>query len=98
LSKNEIVKDTSKKVGESMADILDLPKEVLMDVAKITIVGSRQVTIENHKGIIQYTSEKMRISVGEGEVIICGKDMVIKSIAPEEINISGTVQRVLLEK
>ncbi|MEW6623568.1 MAG: sporulation protein YqfC [Bacillota bacterium] len=98
MSKNEIVKDTSKKVGESMADILDLPKEVLMDVAKITIVGSRQVTIENHKGIIQYTSEKMRISVGEGEVIICGKDMVIKSIAPEEINISGTVQRVLLEK
>ncbi|RYD03384.1 hypothetical protein N752_19595 [Desulforamulus aquiferis] len=44
----------------------------MLDLPKIVLVGNLQVFIENHRGIVEYNSDKVRIKVGDGEVGIIG--------------------------
>ena len=87
-------KKNRKNIGETLADAFDLPKELIIDIPKITLIGNREMAIESHKGIIQYTNEKIRISVAGGEVIVSGKELFINSILLEEIVIYGEFHQV----
>ena len=86
-----------KKMGETLANAFDLPKELVVDMPKITLIGNKEMVIENHKGIIQYASEKIRISITTGELIVSGKELFINSILLEEIIIYGEFQRIAFE-
>lgn len=43
---------------EVLVEKLDLPKDVLLNVPKIIVIGRNEVTIENHKGIMLFEREK----------------------------------------
>ena len=45
---------------EVIVEKLDLPKDVLLDVPKIIVIGRNEVTIENHKGIMLFEREKIK--------------------------------------
>lgn len=80
-----------RNIKNEVSDILELPKEVMLDLPKITSVGNQQLIVENHKGIIEYTSNKIRISVSLGILMIQGKNLYIKTIIKEEIIIVGII-------
>ena len=44
-----------KRISESIADAWGVPKEVIMNIPKLTIEGASEIYIENHKGILSYT-------------------------------------------
>ncbi len=66
-----------------------------MDVAKTTLIGNNQVSIENHKGIIEYSDDIIRVNTGCGILSIAGSHLVIKTILQEEITISGEVTSLI---
>ncbi len=78
----------------TLTDALELPLDVALDLPKITILGDKKVDISNHKGIIEYTSELIRINSKIGIIKIIGKSMKIKNIFLEEINIDGIIEKV----
>ena len=47
---------------EILVEKLDLPKDVLLDVPKIIVIGRNEVTIENHKGIMIFERDKIKIN------------------------------------
>ncbi|MBS4535272.1 sporulation protein YqfC [Clostridium sp. D2Q-14] len=75
----------------SIAEVLELPKEIILDLPKITMIGSIQLYIENHKGIVEYSKERIRINSKVGIIRIIGKKMIIKNIVSEEIVITGEI-------
>ncbi|WP_242841670.1 sporulation protein YqfC [Desulfitibacter alkalitolerans] len=97
MGKKTSIKKTRNRVGETLADAFDLPKELIIDIPKITIIGNQEMAVESHKGIIQYTSERIRISIAGGELIIAGKKLLINSILPEEIVIYGEFYQISFE-
>uniref|UniRef100_A0A7C2ICL3 Sporulation protein YqfC n=1 Tax=Ammonifex degensii TaxID=42838 RepID=A0A7C2ICL3_9THEO len=76
------------------AAALELPGEVAFDLPKIIITGNLQVLIENHRGIVAYDQEMVRVLVEAGEVTVSGRNLVIRSIVPEEIVIEGEIREV----
>ena len=48
--------------GKGMAEKLDLPKEVVLDLPLVSMVGQDEVTVENHKGLLEYSAETIRIA------------------------------------
>ena len=78
----------------TLTDALELPLDVALDLPKITILGDKKVDISNHKGIIEYTSELIRINSKIGRIKSIGKSMKIKNRFLEEINIEGIIERV----
>lgn len=78
-------------IKTDISDSLELPKEIMLDLPKVTLIGNIQLNIENHKGIIEYTSNQIRISSNSGMIKILGKDLYIKTIIKEEIIITGEI-------
>ena len=78
----------------NISDALELPKDVVLDLPKIIIIGNIQLNISNHKGIIEYTQETLRINSSIGIVKISGYNMELKTILSEEIIVTGFIEKV----
>lgn len=73
---------------------IDLPKDVMMDLPKITILGDSEITIENHKGIESFENECIKVKTNKGVVEIEGINFEILYIASETIVLSGKFKSV----
>lgn len=88
------MKKKSYKIKETLSNALELPKELILDVAKVTMVGNNSVTVENHKGILEYNEDQIRINTCGGVLIIIGSKLDIKSVLQEEITITGEINSI----
>lgn len=84
----------TKEIRESISDLLELPKDIMLDLPRITLIGNLQLYIENHKGIIEYTSQRIRVNTKSGTIRITGKNLTIKIIIAEEIVICGNIENI----
>lgn len=86
--------DRVKNIKSNVAEALELPKDIVLDLPKITMIGNIQVYIENHKGIIEYSRQRIRVNSKSGIIRVIGKKMIIKNIVTEEIAIIGEIDNV----
>jgi len=84
-------------VRQMLAELFDLPKDVVLDLPRITLVGNFQLTVENHRGVALYRREQIVIGCSGGRISISGRDLEIGYIYREEIAIAGHIQRVEIE-
>ena len=78
-----------KRFSETVADVWGVPKDVIMNIPRLTISGDKEIYIENHKGVLVYTDGEIRVSTAMGVVRIRGKNLVIRRIRLEDMLISG---------
>ena len=81
-------------IKSNISDILEMPKDIMLDLPKITSIGNLQVSIENHKGIVEYSDENIRVKMRDGIIKISGIELMIKTIISEEIIISGKIASI----
>lgn len=77
---------------ERMTELLELPKEVVLDIPKLTMLGNKNLIIENYKGIVEYDSERIRVNTGIGIIKLTGAGLVIKEITSEDIMVDGMIE------
>ncbi|UCZ54498.1 sporulation protein YqfC [Bacillus shivajii] len=88
------MKNLQKMIRQWMTKNMDLPADVMMDMPRVTMIGHFHIYIENHRGLIRFTNEELRLRLTEGELLIIGHSFVIKNILPEEILLEGVVDDV----
>jgi sporulation protein YqfC len=76
------------------ADFLDLPKEIALNLPLVTIVGNSEICVENYKGIIEYSPERIRLNTACGVFKIEGKKLVLKRITSEVMKVEGVLTNV----
>ncbi len=81
----------NQEIRANLAEILELPKDIILGIPKITMVGNLQLFIENHKGILEYTDTYIRINTKSGILQISGRNLLLKNIIYEEIIIVGEI-------
>ena len=86
------MKKSIDDIKTNLSEALELPIDITLDLPKIIIVGNKEISIFNHKGIIEYTSLMIRINSRIIKVI--GEDLEIKNILTEEILIVGNIENV----
>ncbi|MFD2612746.1 sporulation protein YqfC [Paenibacillus gansuensis] len=84
----------NRRLRKFTANVLDLPQDVIFDLPRVTLIGNMQLYIENHRGVSEFTSEMLRLSLSKGAMEIYGKNLVIRAILTEEIFIEGEVSGV----
>ncbi|MBZ4666146.1 sporulation protein YqfC [Mahella sp.] len=87
-------KRSSEQLKSFLSGMLDLPQDVVLDLPRLIALGKTQLYIENHKGIIEYTPERIRVNSTIGIIRLTGKDMSIKTIETEEILVSGQLTSI----
>ena len=88
------MKDKLEKAREIFTEKLDLPKDVMLNLPKITIVGNTEITIENHKGIILFERNIIKINTKVKVINIEGENFEILYIGDSTITISGKFKSV----
>jgi len=83
-----------KRLRKLTAQFLDLPKDVIFDIPRFTMIGNMQLYIENHRGVIEFSDSMLKLRLSSGYVEISGKDLVIRAILTEEVFIEGTIHQV----
>ena len=82
---------------QALAGIFDIPEDIVLDLPRTTMLGNRQVLVENHKGIIEYNESLIRIKLSQGELIIAGSDLMLGNLQVEQILIEGVIAEIKYE-
>ena len=61
------------------------------------MTGNYSLTVENHKGIIDYDLDRIRIKIGGGWVEIIGSGLMLETMSREELVIEGEIKALNLE-
>ncbi|NLY86402.1 MAG: sporulation protein YqfC [Tissierellia bacterium] len=78
----------------NISEAFELPRDIIMDLPKLTLIGDKEASLLNHKGIIEYSRETIRINTKNGVFKITGEDLEIKTILSEEIIIVGKIKNI----
>lgn len=82
------------KVKSGLAGKLDLPRDVMLDLPKITIIGDNEVTIENHKGVVNFEDKMVRVITSIGLITINGDDFEILFMGGSTLAVSGKFESI----
>lgn len=78
----------------SLAETFDIPREVIMDLPKITMMGRLELMIENHKGIVEFHPTVIRLRTACGTLTITGSSLVLGELSESRVSIRGAVDGV----
>ena len=84
----------SRKLQKWTQEILDLPQDLLFDLPRLTLIGNKEIHIENHRGVLFFSAEKLVLSLAEGALEITGSGLSIRAILSSEVTIEGTIQHI----
>ena len=76
---------------EQLSEILSLPKEIILNLPQITLIGHRELSIENYKNIIEFTDERIRVNTASGIIKISGHSLTLKQLTSEQLIVSGGI-------
>lgn len=77
---------------EKMANALDMSKEVLLDTVRVVAIGSKELTLENYRNIMEYTTSCIRVNTNPHIIKIVGRNLEIKTITQEMLYITGYIK------
>ncbi|MFA9399355.1 MAG: sporulation protein YqfC [Clostridiaceae bacterium] len=83
------------KTKETIANRLDMPEDVVLNIPKITITGDKEITIENHKGIIYFEENSIKINTNIGDLTIEGCGLEILYMRGCTLIISGRFSKII---
>lgn len=93
----KLKKTTLNQVKTNIVESLELPRDIMYGAVIITAMGRNQVLVENYKGIIEYTREKIRLQTKNCQVTVQGKQLVVEYYTNEEMKIKGFIEQIIYE-
>ncbi|AIW40816.1 MULTISPECIES: sporulation protein YqfC [Paenibacillus] len=87
----------SRKLRKWASETLELPQDILFDLPRLTLIGSRQLYVENHRGVVDFTPNQLVLALEKGRLRVSGHDLVITSILPEQVSVEGHITDIQME-
>jgi sporulation protein YqfC len=88
------MRSITKKFNQFTAKMLDLPQDVVMDLPRMTLIGNVQLYIENHRGVLHFSSERLLLALSKGRLEVEGRQLVIRAILTEEVFVEGVIDQI----
>ncbi len=80
--------------GAKLATRLDLPCDAILDNSHIELLGSQEMNIEGHKGVLCYDETLIKLSMGAKILEISGRGLVMKNLTSEGVSVFGEITKV----
>ncbi len=78
------------------AEALEMPEELALDLPRVTLIGNVSLHIENHRGIINYSAQEVRLRVSEGYLIARGSGFKLRSISKTDVSLEGEINNLAI--
>ena len=87
-----------KDMLERMNEVASRTGEPIINQPLLELCGEHRVLIEHHKGIGEYSSEKIEVKVRYGSIGIGGSGLEICRMTMDQLVISGNIYTITLYK
>lgn len=77
---------------------LSLPDETLPGQTLIEILGNKRVLIEHHKGVAEYSQDRILVRIKQGFLCICGRDLHLCRMVHTQLIICGHICSIKFEE
>jgi len=81
-----------RELPYALAERLALPGELLPGKGRLTLCGGRQALVEGHRGILEYTQERIVVSFGREKLSLTGSGMKLEAMNAGELLITGRIR------
>ena len=81
---------------DSVAELFDLPADIVAGLPHLELVGNRQLFLERHTGILGYSEEQIDVNTVSGVVRVRGQRLTLVAMTAEEVRIGGVISAVEL--
>lgn len=75
-------------------DALLWPEDLLGRCARVTVIGSSRLLVENHTGLLELTPTRIRLNTGCGPVAISGEGLALCDARPRAAIVSGRIRGI----
>ena len=82
------------RIKEKFVNALELPRELILNVPKITLTGKDKILIECYRSLMSYETDCVKLSTAIGVLSLYGRDLTIKEITGEDIIVQGKVNKL----
>lgn len=79
-------------VLDTVAELFDLPADVVAGLPRLELIGSRQLYLERHTGILSYSEEQIDVNTAGGVLRIKGARLSLMAMTAEELRIGGRIE------
>ena len=83
---------------EKLRHQMAMSPEPMPGLPLVEIAGHSRVLIENHRGVIGYSREEIRVRVNYGEIAVSGSCLELNRMSRELLVITGNVSCVSLRE
>ena len=87
-------RDKEGGVLSTVAELFDLPADVVAGLPRLEMVGSRQLYVEHHAGILAYSQEQIDVNTAAGVLRVRGDGLSLLAMTAEELRIGGRLASV----
>ena len=87
-----------ESIRSKLSDAAGMPKDVTLGIPIVTLAGREELSIENYRGIIEYTEELIRVQTKPGQMKINGRHLQIQYYTNDEMKIIGKITSLELGK
>lgn len=91
------MKNKKKTKVNRINKMLEIPRELVSNEPKITIIGFNEMLIENYKGILEYQDFFIRINTYIGIININGFKLDLTEMTTDDLLITGNIDSVDFE-
>ena len=77
-----------------ISELSELPKDVVLGIPMLTMIGQMELIIENYRGIIEYTDILVRIHTKDGQIKVVGNSLKVDYYTNDEMKITGCIVSV----
>ena len=88
------MKEKTVRHLEQISDTIHLPGDILAGAPILTLVGEKELYLENYKSIIEYTGDMIRIQTKTGRIHIEGKALNINYYTEDTMKITGRIYQI----
>lgn len=74
-----------------VAELFDLPADVVAGLPRMELIGNRQFYLEHHTGILSYAEEQIDINTPVGVLRVHGARLTLLTMTAEEVRLAGRI-------
>ena len=75
---------------------LELPVNISADVARIELLGNRELYMDRHRGVLAYSTEEVDVNGGGVVVRIRGEGLQLLVMTEQELRLTGKIAGIEL--
>ena len=83
-----------KGIRERIAEMTEIPKDFMMNMPRVTILGNREICVDNYKGLLMYSDELVKLLTTNKIISIKGENLLITRILEDMIFVGGNILSV----